>query len=392
MSQHPIQTLLQQIGMSQAQLARQLGISAGTLSSLITSGHWPRRAAARLRADLPAALTAAGARADAARAAVAALSAPAPSISPTPQSTQPQEDDDMLMQHTPLSPAAARHFGAPRTLFSPELSGRDDVFQCPDTRYARAALLDCAVHHGFIALVGESGSGKTTLVRELEQRLIDEGRDILIVEPYTLGMEASDTRGRTLKVAHLAESLIAALDPSARIKASPQARFAQLHALLKSSRRAGRRHLLIIDEAHCLPTATLKHLKRFLDQLRDGMTRLLGIALIAQPELRNLLHSQNPEVREVVQRCEIIDLPPLDAHLGEYLSHKFTRAGLQVGDVLASDAVEALRTRLVRTQRGTATGLSCCYPLAVQNLLARAMNAAAAAGWPKVDAQVIAAC
>ena len=41
--------------------------------------------------------------------------------------------------------------------------------------------------------------------------------------------------------------------------------------------------LLVIEEAHCLPTATLKHLKRFLE-LKDGMQRLIGVALIAQPD------------------------------------------------------------------------------------------------------------
>ncbi len=47
--------------------------------------------------------------------------------------------------------------------------------------------------------------------------------------------------------------------------------------------------LLVIEEAHGLPTATLKHLKRFFE-LEDGFKKLLGIVLIGQTELRmNLL-------------------------------------------------------------------------------------------------------
>ena len=181
------------------------------------------------------------------------------------------------------------------------------------------------------------------------------------------------------------------MTPQLKIKSSPQQRFAQLHELLRASRRAGRRHLLVIEEAHCLPVATLKHLKRFLE-LKDGLQRLIGVALIAQPELRTLLHSQNPEVREVMQRCEIVELEALDRDLEGYLDHKFSRFDLKADTVFDKAAFDALRARLIRTPRGAKTGVSTCYPLAVNNLVARAMNAAAAAGWPKVDAQVVAGC
>ena len=36
--------------------------------------------------------------------------------------------------------------------------------------------------------------------------------------------------------------------------------------------------------------------------------------------------------------------------------------------------------------------VSICYPQVVNNLVCRALNAAAAVGFPKVDAQVIAGC
>ena len=310
------------------------------------------------------------------------------------QATETQEEESMLLQYTSITPAALKHFGLPRSPFLDDVQTRDDVFQSPATRYARAALLDAANNHGFVALVGESGAGKTTLVQELEQRLIDEGRDVAVIKPYVLAMEATDAKGKTLRSIHIAEAIAYALDPQLKIKSSPQSRFAQLHDLLKASRRAGRRHLLVIDEAHCLPLPTLKHLKRFLE-LKDGMARLIGVALIAQPELRAVLHSQNPEVREVMQRCEIIDLPPLDQDLEAYLAHKFARFGLKLEAVFSPDAFNALRERLIRVPRGAKAGegaVSTCYPLAVHNLVSRAMNAAAAVGFPKVDAQVIAGC
>lgn len=299
----------------------------------------------------------------------------------------------MLLQNQALTPEARKHFCLPRNPFVDDVQSPDDVFQSPSVRYVRAALMDAANHHGFVAVVGESGAGKSTLAEDLEERIKMDKRDILVVRPYVLAMESTDAKGKTLKSGHIAEALITALDPSASVKSSPQARFAQVHALLKASRAAGRRHLLVIEEAHCLPIATLKHLKRFLE-LKDGMQRLLGVALIGQPELRERLGSHNAEVREVMQRVEVVELEPLDGELEAYLKHKFARFDLKYESVMAPDAADAIRTRLIHLPRGgkPADARSLCFPLVVNNLVSRAMNAAAAEHWPQVNAQVIAGC
>ena len=216
---------------------------------------------------------------------------------------------------------------------------------------------------------------------------------MIVIRPYVLAMEADDTKGRTLKSASIAEAIIRTLDPSVRIKSTPDARFAQLETLLKTSRAAGYNHVVVIEEAHCMPKPTLKHLKRFLE-LRQGLSRLLGICLIGQPELLTLLSDKSPEVREVMQRCEIIELPPLDNDLESYLKHKFERAGARVEDILATDAFDAIRARLIHKPRGGEPGdaTSLCHPMVVGNLVTRAMNGAAAVGMAKVDAQVIGGC
>ena len=50
--------------------------------------------------------------------------------------------------------------------------------------------------------------------------------------------------------------------------------------------------------------------------------------------------------------------------------------------------------RLIQTAHGHRTSevVSICYPQVVNNLVSRALNAAAQVGFPKVDAQVIAGC
>lgn len=312
---------------------------------------------------------------------------------PSVPSTETEKEDSMLLVSEGLKPETRKHFKLPRNPFVDDIQTSADVYQTPSVRYVRLALMDCAQHHGFIAVVGESGAGKSTLAEDLQERIRADGKDILIIRPYVLGMEGTDDRGKTLKSTQIAESITTVLDPNVALKLSSEARFRQVHELLKASHAIGRRHLLVIEEAHCLPLATLKHLKRFLE-LKDGMQRLIGIALIGQPELRQRLSSQNAEVREVAQRCEVVTLDPLDAELEGYLQHKFARFDLKLTDVFEPDAFDAIRARLIRMPRGgkATDATSACYPLVVNNLVARAMNAAARASWPKVTADVIAGC
>ena len=299
----------------------------------------------------------------------------------------------MLLQNAALSLEARQHFNLPRNPFLDDVQTMDDVFQTPAIRYVRRALLDSALHHGFVAIVGESGAGKSTLAKDLEERIYNEGRDISIIRPYVLAMEESDTKGKTLKSSQIAEAVMRTLDPSATVKSSPEARFSQVETALKASARAGRKHLLLIEEAHCMPTTTLKHLKRWIE-LTERMRRLIGVALIAQPELKDRFAHAGPELREVAQRCEIVDLPPLDNEVEGYLRHKFARFDLPYEKVFAPDAADAIRARLIDMPRGgrPADARSVCHPLVVNNLVTRAMNEAARVGYPVVDAQVIAGC
>jgi len=287
-------------------------------------------------------------------------------------STEETQEESMLLRNETLTPQARQHFGLVRSPFVDDVRTRADVFASANTRYVRAALLDAALNHGFIGIVGESGAGKSTLLEELEERIADEGRQVMIIRPYVLAMEENDQKGRTLKSGQIAEAIIAALDPAGKPKNTPEARFKQVHDLLKASRSAGYSHLLAIEEAHCLPVATLKHLKRFLE-LKQGLGRLLGICLVGQPELKNRLSDRNPEVREVVQRCELVELQPLDNDLEAYLKHKFERMEIKLDDVLAPDACDALRARLISLPRGgkPSDARSLCYPLVVNNLVTR---------------------
>jgi type II secretory pathway predicted ATPase ExeA len=402
--------LLHKLGVTQSDLVKGVKLSRSTVSRMVREGEWPARRAVQVRDAVVALLAKRGAKPGQLRLLPKVIENTPPVIATNklaPASVQPAEaesprallsnvtpkEDPMLLQNEALTPEAKAHFGLARSPFVDDVQSCADVYQTQPIANVRAALLDAALNHGFIGVVGESGSGKSTLAEDLEERVKADKRDIIIIRPYVLAMEANDNAGKTLKSSQIAEAIAHALDPRLKVRSSAQARFTQVHELLKASRNTGTRHLLLIEEAHCLPTATLKHLKRFLE-LKDGMRRTLGVALVAQPELLRLLNSNNGEVREVMQRCELVTLPPLDKDLEGYLRHKLRNSSAAFDAVFAKDAMDAIRQRLIYMPRdGKAKDAqSQCYPLMVNNLVCRAMNAATKAGWPTVDAQVIAKC
>lgn len=93
------------------------------------------------------------------------------------------------------------------------------------------------------------------------------------------------------------------------------------------------------------------------------------------------------DVREVVQRCDVVTLPPLRDVPG-YLRHRFRCAGIDAASVFEDDALDELRQRLI-VSRGGKAGTDLAYPLAVANLATRAMNLAASIGEPLVTADVV---
>ena len=400
-----LKKLLQVLGIAQAEMARTVGISAGTFADILNHGKLPNNWDV-LRNRIELELKQAGAKPAVIKRALT------PSVQKNAQGDGNHQGrgvhqnplkhpnntkgHEMLLQKQALTPAARQHFAIPRDPFTDDVQAADDVFLTPDARYVRESMWACAKHGGMLAVVGESGAGKSTLRRDFIDRVNREQASIIVIEPYVLAMEENDMKGKTLKSAQIAEAIIASINPLEKPKRSSEARFRQLHSLLKESNRSGNRHVLIIEEAHCLPTATLKHLKRFFE-LEDGFKKLLSIILIGQQELKMKLSDKNTEVREVVQRCEVAELQPLDNYLQEYLAFKFKRVGIDVAAIFESGAVDALRAKLTfNTQAPRAQGrayaaqtTSLLYPLAVANVVTAALNMAVGIGAPVVSADIV---
>lgn len=392
-----LKRLLPQLGINQSSLARSVGMSPATVAQLANHGIWPRNLTRRaeLRTAVVRALTDAGATPAQVETAFEVWPLPRANAegADAPENLSEPEDDHMLLRSETLSAEAREHFCLPRSPFMDDISALDDVFTSATTRRARAALMDCALNQGFVALVGESGSGKTTLREELEERIRIEQRPVTVIKPYVMEMERTALKGKPMWAGQISEAIVHTLDPGATIRSSTQARNNQVHRLLAESERAGYCNLLIVEEAHRMPVSTLRALKGFME-LKTGLRRLLGVVLIGQPELDNTLNDKDPAVREIVQRCERREMLPLDDDLQPYLAHKFARVGGRLADVMDEAAIDAIRARLIRRPRGAsqAEARSICFPLVVNNLVVRAMNAAASVAMPRVTADVIAGC
>lgn len=299
-----------------------------------------------------------------------------------------EEYEAMLLRKQTVLPATRKKFSLFRDPFrTDDVTEPDDVFLTASIRYVREALYQTARIGGFIAIVGESGSGKSTLRKDLITRLFNEGQSVTMIEPFVLGMEDNDKTGKRLSSGHIAEAVIYAIDPLARPRASAEAKFRQMQQLLLESYKAGNKHCLLIEEAHGLSIPTLKHLKRFYE-LEHGFTKLLSIILIGQPELHLKLSERNPSVREVVQRCEVVTLEPLDNAVKDYLVFKCARAGIDCMAIFDDSAFAAMQSKLTLTGEKRQRH-SLLYPLAINNLAAAAMNLAAELFESKVTADVV---
>lgn len=375
----PLKQMLTEIGAPQTELARELCLSPAAVSQIINHNQWPKRKAESIKSKIIGFLCSKGIGKEKASAALTADSTDALN---SDQATSAPEEEVMLLKKHRLTQAARQAFGLVRDPFA-EVRRQEEVFLTPDARYVREAMRSTARHGGFLAVVGESGAGKSTLRRDLAEWVQKEQQQIIIIEPYVLGMEDNDIKGKSLKSSHIADAIMSVVAPHVHVKRSAEARFKQVHDALRESHRAGNRHLLIIEEAHGLPIPTLKHLKRFFE-LEDGFAKLLGIVLIGQTELAQKLDERNPSVREVVQRCELVTLRPLDLELENYLAHRFAMASKGLADVMDQSAIDALRMKL--SGRGN---YSVLYPLAVHNVITAALNEAADLGIPRLNADLI---
>lgn len=192
----------------------------------------------------------------------------------------------------------------------------DPAYLYLSTRHQEALghlLYGTGQYGGFVQLTGEVGTGKTTVVRTLLAQKLPEVDVAVILNPRQTEHEF---------VASVCDELHVPYPSGATTKALVDA----LNAHLLAIHAAGRRTVVIIDEAQNLAPNVLEQV-RLLTNLETHKEKLLRIMLVGQPELAELL--ARPDLRQLAQRITArFHLTPLaPAETRAYVAHRMRVAG-----------------------------------------------------------------
>jgi len=166
---------------------------------------------------------------------------------------------------------------------------------------------------GFIELTGEVGTGKTTLLRTFLNKLDDEGhRTALIFNPCLSSLELLTSINREFGLPGGQQSRMELLEA--------------LNAFLLEQKAAGRRVVLVMDEAQNLSAEVLEQI-RLISNLETETDKLIQIVLSGQPELLALL--ARDELRQLNQRITVRYhlLPMSFESTRRYIDHRMELAG-----------------------------------------------------------------
>jgi len=219
------------------------------------------------------------------------------------------------------------HFGLSEPPF--RITPHTDFFFDGADRGATLEALVYAVLHdeGIVKVSGEVGSGKTMLSRVLMERLPAHVETLYIATP---------SLGRDEILHAIADELDLELPEgrTATVLRELQEQLIRLYA-------AGRRVVVLVDEAHVMPDETLEQV-RLLSNLESNRHKLLQIVLFGQPELDDTLAKSS--LRQLRDRItHSFRMRPLsEAEVGKYLTFRMRAAGYRGPDVFSRRAITLL--------------------------------------------------
>ncbi len=182
---------------------------------------------------------------------------------------------------------------------------------------------------GFIQLTGEVGTGKTTIVRSLLEQMPPDTEVALVLNPRLSPHEFLLAICEELRIPLTLED-----------RNSGKSIIDSLNRHLLEAHAAGRRVVLIVDEAQNLSPDVLEQI-RLLTNLETAKQKLLQIILIGQPELRQLL--ARTDLRQLAQRITgRYHLEPLDREeTWAYIRHRLRVAG-GGGETFTNGAMDSI--------------------------------------------------
>ncbi len=208
----------------------------------------------------------------------------------------------------------------PNVNFFCSLKGHDEAL--------KTVLFSLRSGEGFIKVVGEVGSGKTLLCRKLLGSIESEYVTAYIPNPDLNPIELRRAFARELGI-----------DPTQLL--DQHELLSHLNSQLLNFHAAGKRVVLLLDEAQALPAESLEAL-RLLTNLETETSKLLQVVLFGQPELDERLNLSS--LRQLKQRISFsYYLPTLTREdLDTYLFHRLAMAGYTYGTLFSKKARDVL--------------------------------------------------
>ncbi len=205
------------------------------------------------------------------------------------------------------------HFGLTARPFS--LVPDPDFLFWSDTHARAFSMLEYGIltRAPITLITGEVGTGKTTLIHQL---MNNHRSDVTI----GLVANAHGDRGELLRW------VLLALGQPVDHDAHYVDMFGQFQSYLVAEYAAGRRVVLIFDEAQNLTRDVLEELRMFTN-INAGKDELLQLVIVGQPELRDIV--LRPDLTQFAQRVAAsFHLPEMGSDgVAEYIAHRLAVAG-----------------------------------------------------------------
>jgi|HubBroStandDraft_2_1064218.scaffolds.fasta_scaffold03385_2 general secretion pathway protein A len=203
------------------------------------------------------------------------------------------------------------------------------LYLSPTHREALASMFyGIDAERGFMALIAKPGMGKTNLLFQLLQQFRGKARTAFVFQTQCTSREFMRFLLLELGCEVTADNDLVTMHELFN------------RALLQEA-HAGRRFIVVVDEAQNLEPSVLETI-RLLSDFETPQHKLLQIVLSGQPELADKL--ARPSLRQLRQRVSLLStlqpLPPEE--VARYLNHRLRAAGRQDGSPFTAGAVKMI--------------------------------------------------